>query len=162
GLGEKRVREVVAEIVLEHSDPGQVRERCERAARRPYVQIAPQRHGMARMTAVMTAFSAAQIEAVVQAAAESARAAGSTTPIGALRAVALAEAVNYYCDALTGDPPREVAPAQEVLLDEAGLAAIDVDTGRTVPGSDPDADARERAVSDPAASPQYPPGPLGT
>lgn len=185
GLGDKRVQELVADIVLEHSDPVQVRERCERAARRRYLQVVPQRHGMARVTAVITAFRAAQIEAVVQAAAESARAAGTTAAIGALRADALVEAVNYYCDALTGDPPREVAPVQEVLLDEAELAAIDPDTGRIArrpdhPGEDRSEETAGEAVDDPepggaatataaraaqatdAAGSLYPPGPLGS
>jgi len=159
GLGITAVREHVEEIVQKRSDPIASRERAVRAARRRYLEITPQRHGMARLTAVLPALGAAQIEAVVQAAAESARAAGGSAPVGAARVDVLVEAVNYYCDALSGDPPVEVAPYVPEWIEEDS-PLIDLVTGEIVaPVGGAPAASRQDA---PRGEPSWPPGPLGS
>lgn len=136
GLGEKAVREVVADLVEKRTDPARSRDREVRAAKRRYLTITPQRHGMARLVAMLPAFGAAQIEAVVQAAAESARAAGSRVPLGALRPDMLVEATNYYSDALTREPPVEVDPtrytARTMLFEEDLKPMYDLRTGEMI------------------------------
>ncbi|EWS82748.1 HNH endonuclease signature motif containing protein [Brachybacterium phenoliresistens] len=159
GLGITAVREHVEEIVQKRSDPIASRERAVRAARRRYLKITPQRHGMARLTAVLPALGAVQIEAVVQAAAESARAAGGSAPVGAARVDVLVEAVNYYCDALSGDPPVEVAPCMPEWIEEDS-PLLDLGTGEIIaPVVGAPAASRQDA---PRGEPSWPPGPLGS
>ena len=191
GLGEKAVREVVADLVEKRTDPARSRDREVRAAKRRYLKITPQRHGMARLVAMLPAFGAAQIEAVVQAAAESARAAGSRVPLGALRPDMLVEATNYYSDALTREPPVEVDPtpytARTMIFEEDLEPMYDLRTGEIVrPAGNPPAPAEgeveTREDSDPGEGadvgedpdpggeadarppgrPAYPPGPVGS
>src|SRR5690606_31457376 len=108
GLGTEKIQALVREEVQARSTREETVERAEIAAQRRHLRFRALPDGMARGTGVLPAYQAAQIEAVVQAAAESERAAGSPTPIGALRADMLHEAVMRFHDATVFEPDDDL------------------------------------------------------
>ncbi|MFC0673679.1 hypothetical protein [Brachybacterium hainanense] len=125
GAGSIRVKVRVREVIAQSTPRSVAIDRALRAVRDRYVKLTPMKDGMARLTAVLPAYQGAQIHQVVQAAAESARAAGARIPMGAARADALVEAVNTFCDLACYQPSEDddtfVQAAMRGLVDQDGI-----------------------------------------
>ncbi|MFC0672659.1 hypothetical protein [Brachybacterium hainanense] len=135
GRGSTAVRHRVRALVDARSDRAASVARCERAARDRHVTIVPVEDGMARLHAYLPAVTAAQIDTVLQSSAESARAAGAGTPLGAGRADALAEAVLFYHDVTAYRVEPEDAADETTFAGMAiarGLVGPDGIVARTV------------------------------
>ncbi|MFC0674996.1 hypothetical protein [Brachybacterium hainanense] len=157
GLGTAKVGELVRGIIHQHTPPQELRDQAERAARGRYVRMRPLPHGMARLSAVLPGLDAAKMDATLQAAAESERAAGSRIALGALRADVLAEAVHRFYDQHAHlDPDELCAPlsASEVDADAAAGLEAELAAAADLTGT--------RPVGRPAGQPGHGAfGPLG-
>lgn len=146
GRGSKRLASDVR-AMIQQLEPEGSRERAERAARARHVTLSPRANGMAQLGAILPALDATAVAQTLRARARSIRADGSRTPVRALEADLLVEAV-------LSDQPVSCTPTASST--PGADAAPRTATGPATPGTGgdagtPDADAGSDAASTDAA-----------
>lgn len=127
GKGRKRLRSDIEEMI-QRLEPETSRERAERAARARHVTMTPLADGMARVSAVLRAIDAAGMMQTLTTRAQSLKAAGERSPVPALEADLLVDAIIHPESGFVAAPTAPAAPAAP--------AAREPSRPRTTPGLD--------------------------
>ncbi|GAA1728080.1 HNH endonuclease signature motif containing protein [Brachybacterium phenoliresistens] len=153
GLGTRAITALVRDLLQQRSPREESVARAKNAAARRHVTTRATADGMGVLHAHLPALAIAQIEATIQATAETARAHGSQLGISALRADALLEAVNRLHDQTVH---QDTVPSQGETFPETDtplpLAELTHTTGPAAGPIDIDAIRNiDRAVTDAGA-----------
>lgn len=155
GKGHKRLRSEIDEMVL-RLEPETSRERAERAARGRHLSMTPLADGMARVSAVLRGIDAVGMMSVLQAEAESLRAAGAKIAVPALEADLLVDAVLARRE---GTAPSGTAPAAEAMsTEDAARTSSAANAPDAIEGTVAAEELEATAPSEPPRRPRTTPG----